>query len=122
MKIRTLFLITAIFFAINAPIALIFPSIQLSLYGVTPEPGANYMAQWAGLGSVVVALIAWFARDLSDQQARRRIILTLTIYFILGSVISILGAVSGVMNAIGWVLGSICLLFAISYSYLLIKH
>jgi hypothetical protein len=121
MKIRTLFVITAIFFAINAPIALITPGTQLSLYGISPEPGANYMAQWAGLGSVVVALLAWFARDISDYQARRSIIVTLTVYFIIGSVISILGATSGLINLTGWILTIICLLFTVVYSYFLFK-
>ena len=79
------------------------------------------MAQWAGLGSVVVALLAWFARDISDYQARRSIIVTLTIYFIIGSVISILGATSGLINLTGLILTIICLLFTVAYSYFLFK-
>lgn len=64
MKLRTLFLITAVFFTINAPIALLSPATQLSLYGVPAGPGASYMAQWAGLGSVAIALMSWLSRDL----------------------------------------------------------
>jgi len=71
MKLRTLFIITAAFFAMNAPIALLFPMTQLSLYGVAAGPGASYMAQWAGLGSVAVALTAWFARNLANSEWRR---------------------------------------------------
>ena len=32
MKLKTLFTITAVFFIINAPIALLIPGTQLSLY------------------------------------------------------------------------------------------
>jgi hypothetical protein len=121
MKLRTLFIITAAFFTINAPIALLSPATQLSLYGVTTGPGASYMAQWAGLGSVAIALTAWFARNLANSEARRGIVLTLMIYFLLGFVISVLGALSGVMSAMGWSLVVICLLFAIGYGYFLLK-
>lgn len=121
MKLKTLFIITAVFFIINAPIALLIPRTQLSLYGVTTCPGGNYMAQWAGLGSITIALIAWFSRNLAESEARRGIVLTLMIYFILGFVISVLGTISGVMSAMGWSLVLIYLLFAIGYAYFLYK-
>jgi hypothetical protein len=121
MKLKTLFTITAAFFIINAPIALLFPGTQSSLYGVTTGPGANYMAQWAGLGSITVALIAWFARNLAESETRRRIVLTLMIYFTLGVILSVLGVFSGVMSAMGWSLLIIYLLFALGYAYFLLK-
>ena len=121
MKLKTLFFITAIFFAINAPIAVVFPAVQLSLYGVSTGPAQNYMAQWAGLGSVVVALVAWFARNLAEGKARDSAALTLLIYFLFSFGISVSGIVSGVMSVIGWPLAGICLLFASGYGYFLLK-
>ena len=117
MKLKALLTITALFFMINSAIAIMMPGIQLSLYGVIEDPGANYMAQWAGLGSAVVALTAWFARKFDDPEAQRKIIFTLMIYFILAFGISFLGTISGVMKAIGWSLVLICLFFAVGYSY-----
>jgi len=121
MKFKTLFIITAIFFSINAPIALLFPATQLSLYGVTTGPGQNYMAQWAGLGSVAIALMAWFAQNLAVTEARRVAVPTLLIYFILSFVISVFGFVSGVMGVIGWSLAVICMMFAACNGYFLMK-
>jgi hypothetical protein len=122
MKLKTLFIITACFFIFNAPIALIFPETQLTLYGVNPGPGQNYMAQWAGLGSVTIALISWFARDLSISEARRVVLPTLFIYFFLSFIISVYGMVTGVMDGIGWSLVMICLLFATGYGYFLMRN
>lgn len=121
MKLRLLFIITSAFFIINAPIALLVPWIQLSLYGVATGPGSNHMAQWAGLGSLTVALIAWFARNLTESQERRGIVQTLMIYFIVGLLLSAVGTVSGVMNAMGWSLVAIYFLFASGYAYFLLK-
>ena len=121
MKLKTLFIITAVLFIINAPIALITPGTQLSLYGISTGPGENYMAQWAGLGSITVALIAWFARNHTKSEVRQSIVLTLLIYFILGFVISVIGTLSGAMNAIGWSLVIIYFLFTLGYAYFLLK-
>jgi hypothetical protein len=98
------------------------PQVQLSLYGVITSPGANYMAQWAGLGSIVVALIAWFTRKFDDQKVQHNIVLILLIYFIFGLYISVLGITSGIMNATGWFLASICLFFVISYAYFYLRR
>jgi hypothetical protein len=122
LKIKTLFTITAVFFFINALIALITPETQLSLYEVTTGPGEKYMAQWAGLGSITVALIAFFARDFTESEARRSIVFTLTIYFIIGFVISITGTLSGLMGTIGWSLVIVCFMFAVGYGYFLFKR
>ena len=121
MKLKTLFTVTALFFLINSAIAILSPEVQLSLYGVLEGAGANYMAQWAGLGSVLVALIAWFARKFDKPNTQRKIIFTLMIYFVLAFGISMLGIIKGIMNAIGWPLAILCLFFAIGYSYFYFK-
>jgi ABC-type uncharacterized transport system involved in gliding motility auxiliary subunit len=122
MKFKVLLVITAIFFIINALIALLIPATQLSLYDVTTGAGEKYMGQWAGLGSMAVALLAWFSRNISDYEASRAIYLTLLIYFIVGLIISITGTISGVMSAMGWSLVIIYLLFATAYAYFLLRH
>lgn len=120
MKLKTLLLVTAVFFTVNAPIALIFPGTQLSLYGIVAEPGVNYMAQWDGLGSVAIALMAWFARDIKKSEAEKVVLPTLMIYFILSFIVSVYGVMSGVMSLVGWLLAGICLLFAAGYGYFLL--
>ena len=121
MKLKNLFVITALFFLINAVVALLVPGTQLSLYGVTSGPGEKYMGQWAGLGSIAIGLLAWFARNVADPDAKRAIIITLLIYFVIGVVISVLGTISGVMSAMGWSLVIIYLLFAAGYAYFLFR-
>jgi hypothetical protein len=122
MKLRTLFSITALFFIINAPIALLIPGRMLSLYGIAPGPGVNHMAQWAGLGSIMIALIAWIARNEPGSQIGRSITLALLIYFILGAAVSLYGTLAGIMSNIGWVLVIIYSIFTLSYSYSFLKN
>jgi hypothetical protein len=122
MKYKVLLVITAIFFILNSIIALLTPATQLSLYNVTTGAGEKYMGQWGGLGSLAVALLAWFSRNISDYDARKAINLTLLFYFIVGLTISITGTVSGVMSAMGWSLVAIYLVFTIAYSYFLFRN
>jgi len=121
LRVNTLFTITSIFFIINAPISLLSPATQLSIYGIETGQSENYIMQHAALGSVVIALMAWFAWNLSESQIRQQILLTLMIYFILGFVLSVLGIFTGVMSARGWSLGVICMVFAAWYGYFQLK-
>jgi hypothetical protein len=122
MKFKVLLVITAIFFIINSVIALLTPATQLSLYAVTTGAGEKYMGQWGGLGSLTVALLAWFSRNISDYGARKAINLTMLFYFIVGLIISVTGTLSGVMSAMGWSLVAIYFVFTIAYSYFLFSH
>lgn len=119
MKLKNMFIITAVFFLVNSVIALLAPAMQLSIYGVTSGPGEKYMAQWAGLGSIAICSLAWLSRNVTDPKAQRANNLTLLIYFSIGFFISLLGTLSGVMNVMGWSLVIIYVLFAAGYAFFL---
>jgi len=121
MKLKILLVVNAIFFLINAICALLVPATVLSLYGVSPGPEQNFMGQYAGMGSVAIALITWLSRNITDSEAKKTIIPALLIYFIIGVIVSFLGTISGVMNSIGWSLVFIYLLFAIGYACYMIR-
>jgi len=112
MKLRPLLVVTAAIYVGSGIVAVLAPSKQLSLYGVAETPAATFMAQWAGLGSIVVGLLAWSARGLGMPEAKRAVLFTLLAYFIVASVLSLAGTVSGVMSGVGWVLFIVNVLFA----------
>jgi hypothetical protein len=122
MRLKTLLLITAVFFVANAVVALLVPSVQLSPYGLTTGAAERYMAQWAGLGSLVVGLLAFSARNVAGSEARRVVLLTLLGYFIVATALSLAGILLGVMNGLGWVLVVMSMLFGASYGFLLVRQ
>ncbi|HUV00818.1 MAG TPA: hypothetical protein VMW32_07645, partial [Bacteroidales bacterium] len=79
MKLKILLFVNAIFFFINGICALLIPVTVLSLYGVTPGPEQNFMGQYAGMGSIAIALITWLSRNIADSVAKRSIIPALLI-------------------------------------------
>ena len=120
MKFRILLILNAIVLGFSGILALLFPSSVLSLYGVESGPAVQLMAQYAGLGSLAIALVAWFSRNLKDPQAQFAIKLAFLITYVIGVIISILGTISGLMK-IGWAVVGLYLLFALGYSYILLR-
>ena len=119
MKFRVLLIVNAIVFGVSGILALLFPTSVLSLYGVESGPAVQLMAQYAGLGSLAIALVALFGINLNDPKAQFTIKLAFLITYIIGGIISVLGTISGIMK-IGWAVVGLYLLFAIGYSYILL--
>jgi hypothetical protein len=116
MKLKTLLVLNAVVFAGSALTAILFSEKVLSMYGVDSNPAASLMGQYSALGTIAMALIAWFARNVEDRKAQLAIILAFLITNILGVIISISGIISGVMKN-GWLVVGIYMLFALGYAY-----
>lgn len=118
MKIKSLLLVNAAVLGCCGIGAILLPSTVLSLYGVESGPAVQLMAQYAGLGSLVIGLIALFGRNVKDAKAQNAIILAFLITYVTGVIVSFLGTISGIMK-IGWAVVGIYLLFALAYAYIL---
>ena len=116
MKLRFFLIANAVVLGVSGLCAVILPKSVLSLYGVTSDPAATLMAQYAGLGSIAISLIAWFGRDMNEAQAKKLIIPAFLISFGIGVIISVLGTISGIMK-IGWAVVGLYLVFALGYAY-----
>lgn len=121
MKVKLLFVATAVISLVNGIVTIVSPATQLSLYGVALNSGTAHMAQWAGLGSVVVGLLAWLGRRNEDPELERAFLWILLIYHVAAAVLSTLGASSHVVGAGGWLLGVTTGLFAMAYAFFLTR-
>ena len=118
MKLKTLLILNSVVGAGSALTAILFGEKVLSMYGVDSNPAASLMGQYSALGTIAMALVAWFARNVEDRKAQSAIILAFLITNIIGVIISISGIISGVMKD-GWPVVGIYLLFALGYGYFL---
>lgn len=116
MKLRSLLMINAVVLGGSGISAVLVPARVCSLYGVQLGREVIMMAQYAGLGSVAIGLVAWFARNVKDTQAQRAIVLAFLITHVIGIIISVLGTISGVMK-LGWPVIVLYSLFALAYAY-----
>jgi len=119
MKLKTLLTINAVVLGASGICALLLPAGVLSLYGVESGPAALLMAQYAGLGSLAIGLVAWLGRNVKDPKAQNAIIMAFLVTYVVGVIVSVLGTISGTMK-IGWAVVGLYLLFALGYACILI--
>ena len=74
------------------------------------------MSQFAGLGSIAVALVAFFVRKVRDPLALRGLSLAFLITHGIGAIISIQNTLSGVIK-LGWPIVILYSIFTIGYAY-----
>jgi len=119
LKLKSLLIANAVVLGCSGICAILLPSFVLSLYGVESGPAAQLMAQYAGLGSLVIGLIAWFSRNVTDPKAQRSIVMAFLICYVIGTMVSVSGTISGTMK-IGWAVIGLYLVFALGYAYILL--
>jgi hypothetical protein len=116
MKLKNLLIVNAIVLGGSGISAVLMPSKVLSFYGVELNPAMLMMAQYAGLGSIAIGLVAWFSRNVEDLKAQRAIILAFLITYVIALLISVQGIISGVMK-VGWPVVVLYSLLASGYAY-----
>ncbi|MBA7573436.1 hypothetical protein ES708_15233 [subsurface metagenome] len=117
MKLKTLMIINAIVAIVFGVTFVIVPAQAYSLYDITANEQLVYMGQLFGAALIGFALLTWMARNATDSDARRAIVLALFIADGIGFVVALIGQLSNVVNAFGWSTVAIYLLLALGFGY-----
>ena len=78
----------------------------------------KYVGHLFGASLVGFAFLSWFARDTTDSDARRAIVLALFVSDGIGFIVALVGQLAGVVNALGWSTVVIYLLLAVGFGYI----
>jgi hypothetical protein len=117
MKLKTLMIIGAIVSLVFGLTFVIVPVQFYSAYGVIADEHLIYMARLLGSYSIGIAVLTWMARNATESDARRAIVLALFIANAFGFVVTLIGQIGNVANALGW--SSVCIyfLFTLGFGY-----
>jgi len=77
----------------------------------------KYVGHLFGASLVGFAFLSWFARDTTDSDARRAIVLALFVAEGVGFVVALMGQFASVTNSLGWSTVAVYLLFALGFGY-----
>jgi len=77
------------------------------------------MLQFFGTGLFTVGLLAWFAKNTSDEAVQKGMILALFIGSLAGLVMSVIGMATGAVRTLGWLAIVIYGVFVLGYAFLL---
>jgi hypothetical protein len=122
VKLKTLLVLNAVASLVFGVGFVLIPAFVVSIYGLTQGPTEILAGRYFGAALIVVGLLCWFARDVTDALARRAIILGVLIGDVIGVVVSVQGTLSGVMNKAGWSTVGIYLFFVLGFAYVLMKE
>lgn len=89
----------------------------LALYGVTLDKAGTLVAQLFGALLIGLAVLNWFARNVTDQEARQAVVFGNLTGDVVGFVVILIGQLSGIANSLGWSSVAIYLLLALGFAY-----
>jgi len=117
MKLSTLLPIAAVVAGVFGLAFVLVSGPLLSLYGITLDKAGTLVAQLFGAALIGFAVLNWFARGVTDREARQAIVLANLASDTVGFVMALIGQLAGVANALGWSTVALYLLLALGFAY-----
>jgi hypothetical protein len=118
MNYRTLFVINA-FVAFLFGVAFLFvPTLAMKQFGVDNYASTRMLAEFFGTAMLALALVLWFAKDITDESVLRGMGVALLLGDLAGLVVSVLGTVGGTLRTNGWMIMVLYALFGLGFAYL----
>lgn len=117
MRLKTLMTINAIISAVFGIAFVLMPGQTSALYGVEANAAMRYVGQLFGASLITFAVLTWTARDSSDSDARRAIVLALFIGNAVGFVVALIAQLGSVVNTLGWSTVVLYLLLDLGFGY-----
>ena len=117
MKLSTWLTIAAVVAVVFGLAFVLVTGPLLSFYGVTLDKAGTLVAQLFGAALIGFAVLNWFARGVTDREARQAILLANLASDTVGFVMALIGQLAGVANALGWSTVAIYLLLALGFAY-----
>jgi uncharacterized membrane protein YfcA len=117
MRLSTLLGIAAVIGAVFGIGFVVASGPLLSIYGITLDKAGTLVAQLFGGALIALAVINWFARNVTDPEARQAVVFGNLAGDVVGFVVILLGQLAGIANAVGWSSVAIYLLLALGFAY-----
>ena len=117
MRLSSLLVIAAIIGAAFGVAFVVASGPLLSVYGITLDKAGTLVAQLFGAALISLAVLNWFARDVTDPVARQAVVLGNLAGDVVGFVVILLGQLAGIANTLGWSNVAIYLLLALGFAY-----
>ncbi len=121
MSFRNLMIIKALVSLAFGILLLAIPDKLLSIFGTTLGDGGMFTAREYGAALFGNLFLCWFARNASESDARRAIILALFVYDLIGFIVTSITVITGVLNPLGLLIVFVYLFFTVGFGYFLVK-
>ena len=117
MKLSNLLAVAAVIGAVFGVGFVVASGPVLAIYGITLDKAGTLVAQLFGALLIGLATLNWFARNVTEPEARQAVVLGNLVGDVVGFVVILIGQLSGIANALGWSNVAIYLLLALGFAY-----
>jgi len=117
MKLGTLLVVAAVVGAVYGIALVVATGPLLSIYGITLDRAGTLVGQLFGAALIALAVVNWFARNVTDPEARQAVVFGNLAGDVIGFVVILLGQLAGIANAVGWSSVAIYLLLGLGFAY-----
>ena len=117
MRLSSLLVVAAIIGAAFGVAFVVASGPLLSVYGITLDKAGTLVAQLFGALLIGLAVLNWFARNVTDPDARQAVVYGNLVGDVIGFVVILIGQLGGIANAVGWSSVAIYLLLALGFAY-----
>jgi uncharacterized protein YjeT (DUF2065 family) len=117
MKLDTFMAIAAVLALVFGLAYILIPAQLMSLYGVTLEATGQWLGRYFGSALIGIGVLTWLARNATQGEALRAIILGDFVTSATGLVVAILDRIYGPGNALVWSTVAIYLFLTLGFGY-----
>jgi len=117
MRLNNLLVAAAVIGALFGVAFVVASGPLLAIYGITLDKAGTVVAQLFGALLIGFAVLNWFARNVTDPEARQAVVLGNLAGDVVGFVVILMGQLAGIANALGWSTVAIYLLLALGFAY-----
>lgn len=117
MKLRTMMIIKAMVCLGFGILLLAVPGSLMAFWGVSLDPGGEFMARLYGASVIGNLCLTWFAKNETESEALRASVLALFVYDAIGVIVALFAVLTGVMNSLGWIVVGLYLFLALGFGY-----
>jgi hypothetical protein len=117
VKLSNLLVVAAVIAAVFGVAFVIATGPVLAIYGIALDKAGTLVAQLFGALLIGFAVLNWFARNVTDPEARQAVVFGNLAGDVVGFVVILIGQLAGIANALGWSSVAIYLLLALGFAY-----
>jgi hypothetical protein len=118
VNLRNLLVVSAVIGAVFGLAFLVASGPFAAIYGITLDKPGMLLAQLFGAALIAFAVLNWFARNVTDPEARQAVVLANLTGDVIGFVVILIGQLVGIANSLGWSSVGVYLLLTLGFAYI----
>jgi len=117
MRLRNFLIINAVIAVIVGILLVVIPRTVSGWFGLPANAGINIDNTFYGSELILMGLVCWFARSLTEAKYQRGLISAFTIANLISLILAVIAQVNHTFNTLGWIAVAAYAILTVVYGY-----